>query len=283
MKNTILAILVFVLVGVASAQQHDNQQRGEKVAIGIKVGGNLPSYLYTGNEELNALDYDTLLKRVRPMLGLQVEIPLLGGVIYVAPEVLLAQRGDSRLFRSVPLDALVRYQARVNYLEARLPISIAIPVSKSFKPYVFAAPSFGLALPSLGPLASEIRQYTFDHPQSMNNVVAVDSSNMAPYDYGVTLGGGLRFNINFTSFSMVVKLEGGYYIGFRDTYSAKEHNDQAQAVNVNAYNVTGQRRNRGIEAALTIAIPLDFHPEEDCFYWADMEKHKNKNRGLYGF
>lgn len=281
MKKTIFTLLVLMLACFATAQQHDNQ-RGEKVAIGIRAGGNLPSYFYTDNDDLNALGNDTLLKRFRPMLGINVEIPLLGGIVYVAPEVSFTQRGDSRLFHSATLDTLVRFQARVNYLEARLPISIAIPVSRSFKPYVFAAPSFGLALPSVGPFVSEIRQYSFN-TQQLNNVVAVDSSNMAPYDYGVTLGAGLRFNLDFSSFSMIVKLEGGYYLGFRDTYSEQEHLNQAQAQNTNAYNVKGQRLNRGIEAALSIAIPLDFHPKDDCFYWADMEKRKNKNRGLYGF
>ena len=282
MKKTIFTIVVLMLACVVTAQQHDNN-RGEKVAIGVRVGGNLPSYYYTDNDELNDLGYDTLMNRVRPMFGINVEIPLLGGVVYVAPEVSFTQRGDSRLFHSAPIDTLVRYQARVNYLEARLPISIAIPVSKSFKPYVFAAPSFGLAMPSVGPFNSEIRQYSFDQPQSLDNEVAVDSSNMAPYDFGVTMGAGLRFNINFTSFSMVVKLEGGYHMGFLDTYSNQEHINQAQAANANAYNVRGKRLNRGIEAALTIAIPLDFHPKDDCFYWSEVEKRKNKNRGLYGF
>lgn len=113
--------------------------------------------------------------------------------------------------------------------------------------------------------------------------VAVDSSNMAPYDYGVTAGAGLRFTLNLQAFKMVVKLEGGYHLGLRDTWSAQEHNDMAQAVNVNAYNIKGERLNRGIEAALTIAIPLDFHSSDDCFYWSEVEKRKNKNRGLFGF
>ena len=283
MKNTILAMLILVLVGVASAQQHDNQQRGEKVAIGIRVGGNLPSYLYTDNEELKNLDSDSLLMRVTPMLGLQVEIPLLGGVVYVAPEVSFTQRGDSRLFTSVPLDTLVRYQARVNYLEARLPISIALPITPNFKPYVFAAPLFGLALPTVGLFASEIKQYSLDKNKTLDNTVAVDSSNMAPYDYGVTVGAGLRYRINFSSFSLVLKVEGGYHLGLCDTYSEQEHLDQAQALNANAYNINGKRLNRGIEGSITIAIPLDFHSADDCFYWSDMEKRKNRSRGLFGF
>ena len=156
-------------------------------------------------------------------------------------------------------------------------------MTPNIKPYVFAAPSFGLALPSVGPFASEITQYSLDKNVPLDNTVAIDSSNMSPYDYGLTAGAGVRFRINFSSFSMVLKVEGGYHMGFRDTYSEQEHLNQAQAVNTNAYNVIGKRLNRGIEGAITIAIPLDFHSADDCFYWSDVQKKKNSNRGAFGF
>ena len=72
-------------------------------------------------------------------------------------------------------------------------------------------------------------------------------------------------------------------MGFRNTYSSLEISDQAQAVNVNAYQIAWKRLNRGIEAAVTIAIPLVFHSSDDCFYWSEVEKRKNKNREMYGF
>ena len=281
MKKTILTLLVLVLACQLTAQYRNDNKHNEAVAIGIRAGGNLASYAYTDNDDLNALGYDPILSRVRPMLGLNVEIPLFNGIVYVAPEVSFTGRGDSRLFESASYDTLVRYRARVNYLEARLPISIAIPVSQNFKPYVFAAPSFGVVMDTVGPLTSEIKQYSLDN--SLNDSVAVNSSNMFPYDYGVTVGAGMRFRFNFSSFSMILKVEGGYHLGLHDTYSEQEHLDQAQALNVNAYNVNGKRLNRGIEAAVTIAIPLDFHSSDDCFYWSDVNKRKNKNRGLYGF
>ena len=283
MKKILLTLLILSLVGSATAQKNDNKNRPEKVAIGIRMGGNLAKYHYTKEPLLNALDYDSIMNRVRPMLGLNVEIPLFNGIVYVAPEVSFSGRGDSRLFNSNTLDTLVRYQAKVNYLEARLPISIAIPVTPNIKPYVFAAPSFGLTLPTVGPFVSEIRQYSLDKNMTLDNTVAVDSSNMSPYDYGLTAGIGLRYRFNFPSFSLVLKAEAGYHLGFLDTYSEQEHLNQAQALNVNAYNVIGNRLNRGIEGAITIAIPLDFHSEDDCFYWSDVQRKKNKSRGLLGF
>ena len=282
MKKTLLTILVLALALGVSAQKR-NEKQGEKIAIGIKVGGNLPQYHYYPDPyALNSLGFDSIGKRLNPMFGLNVEIPLLNGVVLISPEVLFNVRGDSRVFNSSTWKTRVVYRAKVNYLEARLPIAVAIPVSKTFRPYLFAAPTFSLTLPSFGPFKSEIKQFTQD-PQGFNYQVAVESSNMASYDYGVLLGVGFRFKLNFPGFSMLLKLEGGYYNGFRDTFTAKEASDQVGAQNVNAYNIDYIRQNRGFEAALTIAIPLDFHLADDCFYWSQVEKKKNKNRGAFGF
>ena len=282
MKKLFLTLLVLVLALGASAQKHKDQQRPEKIAIGIRVGGNIDSFKYTEYQAADTLDFDVFMKRVKPMIGVNVEIPLLNGIIYVAPEVGLSVRGDSRLFENAGVDTLVSYKAKVNYLEARLPISIAIPVSPNFKPYVFAAPSFGMAMPTIGPLKSEITQQSLDKGKTINNTVAVNAKNVAPYDYGLTAGAGFRFRFNFPTFSMLMKLEGGYYFGLGDTYSKYEQTGQVPAQNVQAYKISGKRLNRGPEAAITIAIPLDFHSGDDCFYWSDVYKD-NKHRGMYGF
>lgn len=282
MKKTILTILVLALALGVSAQKR-NEKQGEKIAIGIKVGGNLSQYQYYPDPHgLNNLGFDSIGKRLNPMFGLNVEIPLLNGVVLISPEVLFDVRGDSRVFNSSTWNTRVVYRAKVNYLEARIPIAVAIPVSKTFRPYLFAAPSFSLALPSFGPFKSEIKQFTPD-TQDFNYQVAVDSNNMASYDCGLVLGVGLRFKFNFSGFSMLLKVEGGYYSGFRDTFTTKEALDQVEAQNVNAYNINNTRKNRGPEAAITIAFPLDFHPKDDCFYWSDVYKKKNGNRGMFGF
>ena len=215
MKKIFLTILMLTLAFGVSAQKHRDKQT-EKVSIGIKVGGNLANYHYYPDPyELNDLGLDSIGKRLNPMFGLSVEIPLLKGVVLVSPEVMFNVRGDSRLFRSSTADTLVRYQAKVNYLELRVPVAIAIPVTKSFKPYVFAAPSFSMALDTLGPFESAITQTNVGS-------VGVSASNMAPYDYGIALGLGFRYRLDLTGFSMLLKLEGGYYCGMKDTFSEKE-------------------------------------------------------------
>lgn len=270
MKKTLFILLMLSMAVAVTAQpQRNSKNRGEAVAIGIRGGANLGSYLYPENPSLNDLGFDVLSSRIRPVVGVNVEIPLMNGLFYVAPELDLVGRGDCRAYHSDLWDTDVSYQVRVNYLEARLPVSVAVPATSWLKPYFFAAPSFGLALPTIGPLTSEITQFSHDNPQSFNNKVAIDSSNMAPYDFGVMGGAGLRFTFTFSRFSLVLKMEAGYYLGFKDTYSEAEHNDQAPAVNVNAYNIEGARINRGLEAAITIALPLKFAPGDACSRWSN--------------
>ena len=89
MKKTILTILVLALALGVSAQKR-NEKQGEKIAIGIKVGGNLSQYHYYPDPyALNSLGFDSIGKRLNPMFGLNVEIPLLNGVVLISPEVVV--------------------------------------------------------------------------------------------------------------------------------------------------------------------------------------------------
>lgn len=271
MKKIIFALVVLLFAGQATAQHRYQKMKKEPVAIGIRVGGNLANYQYNQDKYLNQMASDSLWHRVKPMVGVNVEIPFFDGNLLLTPEIAICSRGDARLYKSPTGKTDVRYKAKVYYLEAQVPVAYAIPVSRTIKPYVFAAPSFGLTLDTLGPLASTFEQSSFDKPQSYDRTIGVDSCNMSTYDYGLTLGAGLRFKFDFPTFSMLVKVEGGYHWGFRDTYSEYEHKD---------LKIEGKRLNRGIEAAISIAIPLEFRE--------DMRRStppglKNKKHHFFGF
>ena len=145
------------------------------------------------------------------------------------------------------------------------------------KPYVYVAPSFGLTMPM-----GNIQQFTLDKKKSLNQSVAIDSCNMAPYDIGFVAGVGVHFMIDFDRFSLAVKMEAGYNYGLMDTYSLAEHHDQAQSVNVNAYNVLGKRLNRGLEASVTVAIPLKILPGDACSGFTNKSRTRHR-LGTYGF
>jgi len=271
MKKTLLILLILSLTAVATAQPQNRKNHGEAVAIGLRGGANLPRFVYPENLELDTLGFDVLTSRIRPVVGVNLEIPLLDGWLYIAPEIDLVGRGDRRLYHSDTWNTDVSYQVKVNYLEARLPVSVAFPVSSWLKPYFFAAPSFGLALPTFadkGVLSSGITHTDLGTPSHFADTIAISASNMAAYDFGLMAGAGLRFTFTFSRFSLVLKMEAGYHLGYKDTYSEAEHNDHVPAVNVNAYNINGKRLNSGLEAAFTIALPLKFAPGDACSHWS---------------
>ena len=252
-RSRYIILLLMALAFQAKAQM-DIVETERSIAIGIKGGVNLASYAYRGDAEKSALPFDSLKYRIRPVFGISVEVPIAKN-LYVSPELLIAGRGDSRLFESQVWDSKVRYRAEVNYLEMRLPVSYAIPLSKVVKPYIFAAPAFGWTLPTMPVLGGKIEQTFLDSGPSQ--AMELDTSNMAPFDVNALVGAGLRFDFWVSDLAFLVKLEAAYSLGFLDTYTAAEHHDQAQAVNVNAYNVKGLRLNRGIECLITVAVRLD--------------------------
>lgn len=248
-----IMLLLMALALQAKAQLDIEDVAGHSIALGIKGGANLAHYAYLGDAGKSALPFDSLVHRLRPVFGVSLEVPIAKN-LFVSPELLFAGRGDSRLFESQPWNSKVRYKAQVNYLEMRIPVSYAIPLSKVVKPYVFAAPAFGLTLPSMPVLGGKIEQTFLDGGPSQS--VALDTSNMAPFDFNVLVGAGLRFDFWVSDMAFFVKIEAAYNWGFLDTYATAEHQDQAQAVNVNAYNVNGLRMNRGIECLISVAIPI---------------------------
>ena len=267
-----VGILIMLSVSMVAQQKRSTHQA---ISLGIKGGANLSSFKYLGDPNKNALPFDNLQYRLRPLIGVSAEIPL-GDYFFLAPEVMLAGRGDARLFESATWNALVRYQAKTYYLEARLPMALCFSVTPKLRPYVFAAPVFGWTMPM-----GSIAQYDSDNPQNINPV-AIDLSNMAPYDVGFMTGAGVRFMIDFDRFSLAIKVEAGCHFGMLDTYSWAEHHDEAPAVNVNAYNVKGERRNRGLETSLTVALPLRFLPGDACHSFNS--KGRSRHRiGTYGF
>lgn len=253
-----IIVLLMALPGMAQQRRLLGKGRTETVSVGLRLGGNLSRYQYPDDIRLDALPLDSFCQRLRPVVGVNVEFPF-AKVLYVAPEVTFVGRGDSRVYESSVWNTLVRHQTRTNYLEFRLPLSLAFPVSKTVKPYVFAAPSIGVTLP-LG----NIKQIFLDPVPQLIDSIAIDTNNMALYDVGVTFGAGLRYIKHFEAFSLVIKAEVGWYRGLRDTYSPLEHLDLPPAANVSAYNINGKRKNRGLEASVTVALPLRFY-RDACF------------------
>lgn len=90
----------------------------------------------------------------------------------------------------------------------------------------------------------------------------MSEGNIKPYDFGIIGGLGLSFPIHFDNFCLLLALEGGYNLGLLNTFSEDELDGDAIVLNPSQYVYApkGSRSNRGIEAAVTLSLPLgNFH------------------------
>ena len=259
--------------------------RQRYMGVGIKGGVMLPDYYYRGNEDLNGLSKDTIwLNRIRPVAGVQLEIPL-GDHLYVSPELMYIQRGDSRVFHNIPSDADMSYRAKVNYLDLRIPFEVVMPLGNGFQPYLFAGVDVGMVLPYIKKVPFLNEPLNLSGVISENtNSVEVNASNMAPFDAGLFGGLGGRFTMRFDRFSLVAKLEVAYGFGIINTFSAKELNSEVPAANLGAggthYSV-GSRYNRGLECTFGLVLPLHFQGGDACSF--DTNRSRARRAGHYGF
>lgn len=293
MRRWLLMIMVLLLAVPVIAQVDAESSRRAKqryLGVGLKGGVMMPQYYYWGNPILNATPMDTaILNRIRPMAGLKVEIPV-GDYLYVAPELMFIQRGDSRRFLSIPSGDSVLYLAKVNYLDLRVPVEMVFPVSRVFQPYVFAGVDAGMVLPYFKKLpilnkpvnlSGAISEVTSGGDAT---TVAVNASNMAPFDAGVFGGVGGRFTMRFDRFSLVAKLEVAYGMGLLNTHAVKELNSETPAANLGNggthYSVR-RRHNRGLECTFSLILPLHFQGGDACSFGSSNVGHGKKIH--YGF
>lgn len=273
MKKHIL--ILGLLLGITSftmAQMNRANYQKEPVAIGIKGGLNIPQMWYFGNTALSKLDQKM---NFTPTGGLFVEIPV-GNSLILAPEAMYVQRGTDMEYEHIS-GAEVHYTMNVSYVDLRLPFELRLPLRPAFQPYLVLGAEAGMRL--FGTI-----QLQRSAPYELNETIDVGDANMGLLHAGVFGGLGFRSRFNLGRMGMVVKLSASYHQGLLDTYSAMEKEGSAQSVNVNAYQVTGSRLPRGIEATLGIAIPLELMAEDACATFSHDRYRRHGNRGrLFGF
>lgn len=273
MKKHILFLgLLFCMTTYTMAQSGRYNNQNEPVSIGIKGGLNLPQMWYFGNTALNQLEQKMTFT---PTGGIFVEIPA-GSVLTLAPEAIYVQRGTDMEYRHIS-GATVRYTMNVSYVDLRLPFELRLPMNPVFQPYLVVGAEAGMRL--FGSI--HLQRST---PYELNETIDVGNANIGLLHAGVFGGLGIRSRFNLGRMGMVMKLSASYHQGLLDTYSAMEKGNSAQSVNVNAYQVTGSRLPRGIEATLGIAIPLELMAEDACATFSQ-DRYRRHGRGgrLFGY
>lgn len=282
MRKLLMLLIAIAFAMPAKAQiQAESERKGERmpIGVGIKVGGNLPKYHYD-EKDLNDLPMDTLKNRVRLTAGVQVELPINDNLLFT-PELIYTSKGDRRVYRNKPSGAVLTYEAKVNYLDLRLPLTYVVPVKGKLKPYVFAGLDAAMVLPYIK--TDSVDGINLSGTLSQVNEVEVNKSNMAPFDVSVFGGLGLRYTVDFNRFSLVMKLEADYNFGLLNTYSKDEIASQVPAANLGlgTHYILGTRKNQGLEAFFTVLLPLKFY--RDACVFGTSRVNKGKKGQLYGF
>lgn len=80
---------------------------------------------------------------------------------------------------------------------------------------------------------------------------------VAPFDYGVEIGSGIRTAVFSLQGRSYIRLKASYFRGFANTYSESELSGTANSLNQPLYSITGKRVNQGLRLMFSIEIPLE--------------------------
>ena len=230
--------------------------------FGIKGGSNMPR-LYYSDKNLHKLGHDFMLGS---SLGVFFEYPI-HNRITIAPEVNYQLRGGATSYLYAQ-QYNVAYQLEAKYLSFRIPCFGYLSNSSVISPYWFAGPDFGYVLSG----QISLSQQGLDIPGSH---IAINKSNLNQFYVGALGGVGLRFNINISYVTFILKTDVGINWGFSDTFSRGEQEETANPTNIHAYNKQGHRFSRGLEAHFSIGF-ISRRSDDVCLHFNTYKPKKTK-------
>ena len=244
---------LFILCLVAASIWALGQQRtSNQVSLGIKGGVNFAGMTYT-DWHLSELPQQM---PIRPVGGIFVDIPL-SKHIGLAPEVMYVERGMKTAYFHYS-NYEVQYEIHSRYVDLRLPFLAGINITSWMQPYLVAGLDVGWLLGG----NIHLRQLGFPDPDT---TIMIGKANMRSLYFGAFGGLGIRFFREINGQKTQLKIDATYNFDFVDTFTDMEHSDEAQPINVNAYNITGKRFPKGIEITVGITIPLRSGEDDACY------------------
>lgn len=262
MKKIIFSILCMMLVASMGVAQESPDSTGvsDKIQqlqvcyprhmVGVRGGMNLSDMKYSSSN-YDRYDHHWQLQGT---VGLFGYFRLGNSHFAIRPEVSLTGRADS-------LDWLdVQYRMKANYLDLRLPLTYNFYFAGCrFSPYLMVAPMASFAYGGKISYFDEV-----DYTEGIS--VPVTTADINKSDASLLLGAGVDYLLP-TQLPVMLSLEAGYNFGFCNTFAPREIANNpnvtptSQSIIANPFLGAGlwneSRKNRGVEVALRVAIPID--------------------------
>ena len=249
------------MANVAFAQEPDTTQKTSSTSddtvifprklVGIRGGVNLSDMAYAHDPIQQ--HYNHFLQP-QGMVGVFGHFQLGETNFALRPEIAFVGRADSLQW----LD--VRYRLKAHYVDLRLPITYNFRIPKRhFSPYLMVAPQLDMAY------GGKVSYFDDDYPTGA--FAKITKADINKYDLSVLMGAGVDFLIPTKSIPVLFSIEAGYNLGLLNNFAQREILDNPRVTDGNRSNIVNilssnklyqeTRKNRGIEVALRIALPID--------------------------
>lgn len=161
----------------------------------------------------------------------------------IRPEIEFINRGAILRFEDI------NYKMDAKYFDFGFPLIVSFAPNAAVNPYLFVAPEICIVREG---------EITFKSHQTGKLTTDLNVVNIRPFDVGVMAGLGLEVPIDINGFRFSLAAEAGYSLGLLNTFSDDELDGDAIVLNPSPYTFTpeGSRNNRGIEASVTLSLPL---------------------------
>ena len=262
MKRSVFFLLVMALIAnIATAQNSATPQKTKTVEkdsvvfprnlVGIRGGLNLATMAYS--YDLINKYYDRYLQP-QGMIGVFGHFHLGKTNFAIRPEISFVGRADSLEW----LD--VRYRLKAHYLDFRLPVTYNFRFENNYvSPYLMVAPMLNMAY------GGKVDYWADDYPKGA--FADITKADINGYDASLLFGAGVDWLIPTNGIPVMLSFEAGYNLGLRNTFAEREVLDNPNIapddrsiianpfLGAELYQET--RKNRGIELAMRIALPID--------------------------
>jgi len=226
-----LSVLFLLILNTTVRSQSDSTTINDRISIGAGMGLNFPVMRYS---DPDLSDYRSSFF-VRGALGIFAEYEI-NNHVSVRPELYYLGRGQ------LIDDQGVYYRFASTYFDWRLPVLYHFGPIGDLQPYVMLAPSISFA--AGGKVSTD------------NHSVEISRASVYPVDIQFRLGVGVKKSIKINDLILIAGAQAAYDIGLVNTYSVKERNGTANAVNRAFYSIDGTRKNRGLEVTASLSFPL---------------------------